>query len=402
MRDTEFAAGSTAMRHVVALADGIGPRGSTTDGEREAAEYARTAFEEAGLKAVVEPFTSTVSGWRPFALAAFSALFATTLALVLPGSWAVLVAALLLVVTASVFLEMYFRANPLRLFIPKGASQNVWARVGPTKGSTPGQETGPVLLVAHIDTHRTPWVFKSPGRLRFFKTMTTLGVAAFILSALLMVASAFSDAAWLRTLLLLLTPVHLIVLALTFQPDTTPYTAGANDNASGVGVLLSLARRLAEAPLENNEVWLLASGCEEVGSVGMQAFLKEHLSELKNGYGISIDNVGGAGAGVCYTSVEGMVFPLKPSPELYSLAEELSGERPELDAYSLPYTTLHTDATCLMASGVPSLSFVGLTREGRIPDWHQASDVVEKVDASTILKTEEFVWKLLQKLDGDA
>lgn len=112
--------------------------------------------------------------------------------------------------------------------------------------------------------------------------------------------------------------------------------------------------------------------------------------------------MGGRGAGVCYTSVEGMVFPLRPSPELFGLAEELRVAHPELNAYPRPYTTLHTDATCLMANRVPSLSFVGLTPEGEIPDWHQASDVVERVDAGTVERTEEFVWRLLQRFDERA
>ena len=229
--------------------------------------------------------------------------------------------------------------------------------------------------------------------------MTTLGVVAFVLSAAAFLAFGVSGAGWLRYVALALAPVHAVVFALTWQPDTTPYTAGANDNASGVGVLLNLGERLARQPLANTEVWLLASGCEEVGSVGAQAFVERHRGELDGALGISIDNVGGRGAGVCYTSVEGMVIPLKPSPLLFGLAEELRRERPDLDAYSLPYTTLHTDATCFMANGIPSLSFVGLTPDGRIPDWHTVSDVYENVDAATVEKTEEFVWRLLGRLD---
>lgn len=382
------------MTHIRRLAVDIGPRGSTTEQERQAADYAADVLEQAGLKPRTEPFTSTVSGWRPFAVAATLALL-TTLAFLWAGRvLAVLLGLLLLLITASVFLEMYFRPNPLRLLVGQGRSQNVWARV-----PAAGRPTRRLLLVAHLDTHRTPWVFTSPGRLKFFKAITSLGVAAFLLSALLLLAYALSGAQWLRYAALLLTPIHALVLALTWQPDTTPYTAGANDNASGVGVLLSLAQRFAQRPLANTELWLLASGCEEVGSVGVQAFVKRHGAALAGALGVSIDNVGGRGAGVCYTSVEGMVLPLKPSPLLFGLAEELRAQQPELNAYSLPYTTLHTDATCLMANGIPSLSFVGLTPDGRIPDWHQASDVIQNVDEGTVQRTEEFVWRLLQKLD---
>src|SRR5690554_3903761 len=402
------------MLHVKELAVGIGPRGSTTEAERKAAEYVAGAFLEAGLEPAVEPFTSTVSRWRPFAVAALVAIVPTLLFL-LAGRWlALLLAGVMLAATVSVFLEMYFRPNLLRPFIRKGSSRNVLARVPAAAsaaepapdaapraapGTAPGAAPRRVILVAHLDTHRTPWAFETAGRLAFFKLMTTLGVVAFLLSVAAFLAFALSGADWLRYVALALVPIHACVFALTWQPDTTPYTAGANDNASGVGVLLNMGERLARQPLANTEVWLLASGCEEVGSVGAQAFVERHRGELDGALGISIDNVGGRGAGVCYTSVEGMVIPLKPSPLLFGLAEELRRGRPDRDAYSLPYTTLHTDATCFIANGIPSLSFVGLTPDGRIPDWHTVSDVYENVDAATVEKTEEFVWRLLGRLD---
>src|SRR5690554_2232617 len=117
------------MLHVMELAVGIGPRGSTTEAERKAAEYEAGAFLEAGLEPTVEPFTSTVSGWRPFAVAAPVAIV-TTLIFLLAGHWlALLLAGVMLAATVSVFLEMYFRPNLLRPFIRKGSSRNVLARV---------------------------------------------------------------------------------------------------------------------------------------------------------------------------------------------------------------------------------------------------------------------------------
>jgi hypothetical protein len=294
----------------------------------------------------------------------------------------------------SALLEMYFRPNPLRLVVPWGRSQNVWAKV-PSRAQARRQ----VVLVAHLDTHRTPWAFASPRRLAFFRAMTTLGTLAFPAAAFFYAASLAAEPGPWRWGALALLPVFAAVLALTWQPDTTPHTQGANDNASGVSVVLSLAARLAHRPPANLEVWLLCSGCEEVGSQGVQAWVARHRDELRGALGISIDNVGGAGVGVCYTSVEGMVARYRPSAELFGLAERIRSERPELQAYSLPFTTLHTDATCLMVNGVPSLSFVGLTPDGRVPHWHQASDTFDNLDPAAVERTEEFVWELLRRLD---
>ncbi len=144
----------------------------------------------------------------------------------------------------------------------------------------------------------------------------------------------------------------------------------------------------------------MCSGCEEVGSHGVQAFVRRHRADLPGLVGISVDNVGGKGAGVCYTSVEGMLIPYRPSPELFGLAEKIKVKRSDLNAYSMPYTTLHTDATCLMVNKVPSLSFVGLTPQGVIPDWHQVTDTFDRVALRPVEGTEEFVLELLKRLDG--
>jgi Zn-dependent M28 family amino/carboxypeptidase len=231
--------------------------------------------------------------------------------------------------------------------------------------------------------------------------MTTLAVVAFILATLLYLLSVFIDVGMLRWLVLILIPVYLIVLALTWQPDTTPYTQGANDNGSGASIVLSLSEQLAHSPLKNIEVWTLCPGCEEVGSHGVQAFVKQHQSELPGLVAINIDNVGGKGAGVCYASVEGMVVPYKAAPELIGLAEKIKAERPDFNAYMKPFTAMHTDAMCFMVNKVPTLSFIGLRPDGVIPNWHQVTDTFDQVDATVVEQTEEFVLELLRRLDAE-
>jgi len=387
----------TAMTHLKHIANDLGPRGSTTPQERKAAAYARKHFESLGLETHREEFTSPTTGWRPFSLAAIIGVIAVAV-FWFGGPMGALVAGIgMTLTTASVVMEMYFQPNFLRALMPKGDSQNVWARL-PAAGAAQRR----VLIVGHIDTHRTPWVFTTPGRLKFFRLMTTLGTASFVLSTVLFLASAFFDLGAIRWLALVFVPIHFIVLALTWQPDTTPYTHGANDNGSGASIVLSLAERLHQSPLRNVEVWVMCSGCEEVGSHGVQAFVRQHRSELPGLAGVSIDNVGGKGVGVCYTTVEGMIIPVRPSPELIGVADQIKADRPDLNAYSMPYTILHTDATCLMVNRVPSLSFVGLTPDGVIPDWHQVTDTFDRIDPRPIENTEEFVLEVLRRLDERA
>ena len=132
---------------------------------------------------------------------------------------------------------------------------------------------------------------------------------------------------------------------------------------------------------------------------GMQAFLKKHHGKLENVMGISVDNVGGKEAGVCFTSKEGILFQYKPDKQLYELALDLSETQPSFNAYSKPFTFLHTDGTCLMVNKIPTLSFVGLTPDGRLPHWHQISDTFDNIDPNTVEQTEAFILALLRSLD---
>src|SRR3989304_10540588 len=67
---------SRCLEHVRYLAETIGPRGSGTAQEAEAAEYAARTLAGLGLEAKVQPFASAISAWRPFALAVILALLA--------------------------------------------------------------------------------------------------------------------------------------------------------------------------------------------------------------------------------------------------------------------------------------------------------------------------------------
>ncbi|MBN2388790.1 MAG: M28 family peptidase [Anaerolineales bacterium] len=384
---------STAMQHIRHLSESLGPRGATTPAEKQAAEYARTMFEALGLETHLEEFKAPVTGWRQYTIASLISLVCLAL-FWFGGQIGALAAGIVQLFTGvSVLLEASFIPNPLTWLIRKGTSQNVWARV-PARGPVKRR----ILILGHLDTQRTPWAFTSPKRLTFFRLMTTLSVVAFLFSAVLYLVLAFVDFAPLRWLTLILVPVFGIVLGLTWQPDTTPFTHGANDNASGASIVLSLAGHLAQAPLEGVEVWALCTGCEEVGAHGTQAFLRKHRADLPGLSALNFDNVGGRGAGICTITVEGMVLPQKPSPELLALVGEVRDEHPDWNAYSKPFTTLGTDGTCLMINKVPTLSFVGLTPEGILPNWHQASDTFEKVDPATVEAVEVFALEMLRRI----
>jgi hypothetical protein len=385
---------STAMTHVRYLAETIGPRGSTTPKEAEAAAYARQVLAGLGLQPATEPFASARSAWWPYALAAGLVLMGEVLFLGAGRGGAIVATLLTVAVIASMLLELTFRSNPLRWLLPKGQSQNVWAAI-----PAADQPKHRLVLMGHLDSHRTPLVFKTDAWVRFFARLVPLGLGSMLLSAVIFALGSFSDALAWRILSLVPTAVVLLLLALTLQADTTPYTAGANDNATGAGIVLSLAGRLRQTPLPHTEVWAVLTGCEEVGDYGAAAFAQRHRAELAAAGWIVLDTMGGLGAGPCYVRSETFLLPAKSDPELLRLADALAARRPDLKAYGTTFHGAYSELSIGVKEGLQSLGFIGLRPDGALPEWHRLTDTVANVDPDAVQRAETFVWELLREID---
>jgi hypothetical protein len=351
-------------------------------------------LEGLGLSPRVQPFTSAVSAWRPYALALALALLAVAIYPV--GGWvtAVIAAALVVAVLVSALLEMDFTPNPLRWLLPKGRSQNVIAVVPPRE-----EVRRRAVLVGHLDTHRTPFLFGSPARLRLFGLLSPLGFGGMALLGGLFVAGAVWQEPVLYYVSLAPTAILLLVLPLFVQSDFTPYTPGANDNASGAALVLSLADRLSAAPLTNTEVWTVHTGCEEVGCYGADAFVRGHRERLDGACFISLDTVGGPGSGPCYITREGMTRRYHSDPGLITLAEGIAARRPQLGAYPRVMSIAYTEGAIGIKHGLPSITFVNFRPDGVLPYWHRPDDTVENIDPDVLARSEEFLWELLQEID---
>jgi len=383
------------------LTETIGPRGSTTAEEAAAAEYAGAVFEGLGLQAHVQRFRSAISAWRPYALALALALLALAI-YPIGGRWtAAAAAAIVAFAIVSSLLELNFAGNPLRWLLPKGYSHNVWAVIRPR-----GRAQRKVVLVGHLDTHRTPFVFRSARHLRLFALLVPLGFGSMGALLALFIAGAITGAPWIHLAAAVAGLGAAAILMVLVQADFTPYTPGANDNASGAAMVLTLAERLVREPLGETEVWALNTGCEEVGCYGAEAFVRQHRGELEGAFFIVFDSVGGPGAGACFITWEGMTRRYHPDGRLLALARSIASARADLRAYEKPMRLGYTEGAIGVKYGLRTLTFVGLGRQdGILPLWHQAADRPENLDPQTLADTEEFVWELLQRIDageGDA
>jgi hypothetical protein len=380
--------------HISFLAETIGPRGSTRPEEKQAAEYAEKALREAGLEPVTENFSSSRSTYYPFAL--FSGLVLVSVLLFWRGGrgGGAAAAALAFIALISVLLELAFRPNPFRWLLPKGQSQNVWVRIEPK-----GEPKENVVLVGHLDTHRTPLLFAEHW-VRILGNLVPVAMGACLLLMVIFVARIFLATSILGYAALPLTAILLGLFFLMVQADFTPFAPGANDNATGVSIILETARKLRSEPLENTRVWILASGCEEVGCYGAEAFAVRHKINLESPIWLSIDSVGGVGAGVTYLSEETFLLTTRSDLRLLEYADEIAGANPQLNAYPHVYKGAYTEGAIGGKYGFRVLSFVNCRRDGVLPEWHRPTDTTANIDPAVVENTFQFIQELLGRIDA--
>lgn len=380
---------SKAMEHVRYLVDVVGYRAPTSEGERWASKYIAGVLEKLGIEAQVEPFES----YRTFSYPLLIVLSVSALGGLLSCSHGILAFLLATLGAAAFYQEAHYRSWAAR-FVPHETSQNVVGRI-PAKGDARRR----VLVCAHYDTSKTGLYFhpRFVGRFRTFFVLTALsvmGLPLFILLGGLFWSGLFGLLRSLATLWVLLN-----ILVLLHREVYGKNVYGANDNASGVGVLLAAAERLAKEPLQNTEVWVAATGCEEAGLVGMLNLLKRHGQELQDALIVNLD---GLGAGeLKYVTGEGLLKACPSDPELLMFSAEVVRENPGLPFAPQEDRSLGTDAAGALIHGYRAMSIMALDEDGVLPNWHWETDVVENLDEKNLRDAETFVDLLLKKIDQE-
>jgi hypothetical protein len=380
------------LAHVKALTVGIGPRGPTREGERRGSKYARDFFARLGLQLVWESFRGARSGFHPHLLGSLIMLLAFGV-FPLSGALTAGIAFLLSVaVIVSELQELGFRNNLLRLLVPKAESQNVFAIIPPRGG-----HERDLLLVGHVDTQRTPLVFRTPAWVKVFDKFTMVSFIAYLWQAVAFALALFFNFPW-AWLASIPAAVGAVLLAtMCIEAESTPFTAGANDNASAVSLVLTLARRLAKQPLERTRVFAVITGCEEVGHYGMIDFYQRHRSELKTPQAMVFELVGCAGPS--WLIKEGIIVPFRSDPLIRRMAERLAAEHPEWNAYPSSVSGGNTEMADAVRFKVPAIALGGITRDKVLPYWHQRQDTFDKMNPEAMARTWEMTLALIREID---
>lgn len=380
------------IEHLDQLVNEIGPRGATTLREARAAGYTGQVLEAAGLEPRLQTFRARSSATRPYLV--WTALALASLALFWLAGRPGLVIGLILIVAGTVllYLEVSLWPNPLRSLPPKKLSQNIHTIIQPLD-----DKRRQVVLVANLDSGRLPLPFSAE---RWLALLTFLvGLALVALFALALVAP---DANW-RWLALTLAVVVLGQLSLALLAGRTAFSPGANDNASGVAVLLSTAERLAEEPLQNTAVRIVFTGCRTVGGCGAEEFVVAHRGELDGALWLTVEGVGGPGSGAGYVTDEALLPVIRGDPGLVAQAEAVAEQRPDLDIGPVQLRGVFTESVVAGRHGLRLLTVTSRQtpdRGAKPESWHL--DISATVNPETLERNEAFVWALLKAVDEQA
>jgi hypothetical protein len=379
------------LRDLVAGLSAI-ERESGSPGEREAAEWLVEALAAEGASARIEPESIHDTFWWPLGLAGAAAALAGMAAL---RGHRLLGAAGGALAAYAAATDLPPGRRHLREYLPKREASNVVAEIGPADAERT------VVLVAHHDAAHSGLVFhpaipEIADRLGFIEANDTsppLMWPSFLGPAAVSAGSLLGS----RTLIRAGTLVSALFAAGVTDIGLRGVVPGANDNATGVAVLVAVARALAERPTESTRV-LLVSTSEEGTCEGMEAFGRRHFGELptESTFILSVDTVGSPH--LCVLRGEGMrgmrEYPTRSLELIDGLADELGIElRPNLRLRNA------TDGSIALAGGYECASLASVTDLKQPANYHWPTDVADNVDFTTVADAVRLTERLVRRLD---
>jgi acetylornithine deacetylase/succinyl-diaminopimelate desuccinylase-like protein len=383
------------FQYVEDLAEKIGPRGSTTRAERNAAKYLEETLAPIADEIKVQPFKSVPTFSWAFGLY----YFLMVVAAVLIPFWPLAAAVIALLNSIAYLLESH-TFEVLTRILPKDKSQNIIAKKANL--GEEGDRLPRIIITAHYDTSRSALNFHPqlvPGFRQSFLIMNG-SMAVILLLALIAGAAALAGLQLPGSFNWVSLPFALYlmftVLILIHREIWGVHVHGGNDNASGVAVMLDSFRQLAGDLPEGAQVWAVATGCEEAGTVGMLRFLEEYGKEIRDDYIINLDNLG-IGQ-VKYITGEGMFFAMQSNRELVLAAAACARENPALEIGPHVYKALTTDATPALARGYKVMSIMAFTEEGILPNWHWPTDRAEFVEPENLAAASTLVQSIARQI----
>jgi len=263
-------------------------RNASSEGEEKALNYLKDQLEKGGIDFNEDHFKwSSLLTW----------LMRLVYALII--IYLLIFQQILLIIAFFLFKNMFSKTREFS-FTYKEESRNLEVTIPARKK----QENRPVIIfTAHYDS--VSGILPYKVQLFFFPfykiiTVIYIGFLGFLMGwAILLIFSIIPYIWLLPTMIIIATFLGLIIsLPLLLIIFSDKPSEGSIDNASGVSILLELAKIIKENPLENIDVKFLWTSAEEWGMKGSKHYSRTYFQELNEKYdlnnsmNINIDMVG--------------------------------------------------------------------------------------------------------------
>lgn len=175
-----------------------------------------------------------------------------------------------------------------------------------------------------------------------------------------------------------------------YRSDSLKIHNGADDNASGVSLMLDLAAKLKNSNNNNNNYLFIAFSGEELGLLGSNFFVKNPTIDIKSiNYMINMDMVGrlnNENTLAVYGLGTSPIFKqtIKSNNKNFKIIENESGVGP-------------SDHTSFYLNDIPVLHFF----TGQHSDYHKPSDDSELLNYEGINLISDFIYSIISDLNDN-
>ena len=376
----------------------IGPRPPGSQGERSAGHFIARELKSLGLSAETQTLhTPATTAWSEM----LAHLMTILGVIVFPANSNI---SFILICLGFIFflLEEYGR-SPFSFLLMRRRTANVFAKVQAQRESDMT-----VVLMAHMDSPRSAFYYR-PGLIYLYRLAFLVDficqAAVFMLFTvayggyLLSMEQGTLDFFWHLGLVLII-PIAASLLGLLIKAASAQITPGGNLNASGVAVLLELARVYSRRRPHNIDLWLVSTAAADAGGVGAKRLMRQYRRELKGAYFICMDGVG-RGFPVAYRR-EGRLIPFRANRHLTRLVKHISEVHAHYSAGFKRNSLYLSEGFQLLSRGRKAIT-ISCREESRYPRyWMWAKDDYDNIDPRSLRLALDFVTAMVDSIDrGD-
>jgi hypothetical protein len=270
---------------------------------------------------------------------------------------------------------------------PAGTTWNVVGRCGDLAASRT------LVLLAHHDAAPTGRIFDDraqawfgehfPGVIERIDTSLPLWWAVLSAPALVALGAARSN----RGMVAAGTAMCALGVAAFEDVARSPIVPGANDNLTAVAVLVALAERLAERPIDGLRVVLASCGAEEVIQGGIYAFARRHFPGLDRDrtWFLNLEALGSPR--LILLEGEGpVVMEDYPDRTFRDLIERAAANGAGARLRRGMRARNSTDAVIPSRAGYPTATLASTDRYKALSHYHRMSDTPQNIDYRTVLQ----------------